>query len=69
MCFQVDDEGLTELKLGGVIYLVGVVFFKLDGRVPFAHAIWHLHVVVASRIHYDAAIRYLVQAPSQQLTS
>jgi len=58
---MVDEEGLSELKLGGVIYLMGVVFFKLDGRLPFAHAIWHLHVVIASRIHYDAVIRYLVQ--------
>jgi len=64
---MVDDFGLDELKLGGVIYLIGVVFFKLDGRIPFAHAIWHLHVVAASKIHYDAVIRYLVKPPTSNL--
>ena len=51
---------MAELQQGGVIYLLGVVFFKLDGRLPLAHAIWHLHVVVASMIHYNAVDKYLI---------
>ena len=58
--FQVDDNGVAELKQGGAIYLIGVVFFKLDGRLPLAHAIWHLHVVIASMIHYWAVAEYLI---------
>ena len=58
--FQVDDNGVAELKQGGAIYLIGVVFFKLDGRLPLAHAIWHLHVVIASMIHYSAVAHYLI---------
>ena len=57
---QTDDTGVAELQQGGVIYLLGVVFFKLDGRLPLAHAIWHLHVVVASMIHYHAVDKYLI---------
>ncbi|KAG0725822.1 Monocyte to macrophage differentiation factor 2 [Chionoecetes opilio] len=55
-----DHSGLAELKLGGAIYVMGVVFFKLDGRVPLAHAIWHLFVVLASFIHYYAVLTYLI---------
>lgn len=57
---QDDDSGLEELKLGGAIYVLGVVFFKLDGRVPLAHAIWHLFVVLAAFIHYYAVSTYLI---------
>ncbi|XP_050688487.1 monocyte to macrophage differentiation factor 2-like isoform X2 [Eriocheir sinensis] len=55
-----DHSGLAELKLGGIIYVLGVVFFKLDGRVPLAHAIWHLFVVLAAFIHYYAVLTYLI---------
>jgi monocyte-to-macrophage differentiation protein len=50
---------LFELKLGGVVYVLGVVFFKCDGRIPLAHAIWHLFVVAGSMIHYLAVMDYL----------
>ena len=60
LMLQNDLSGLDELKLGGVVYLIGVIFFKLDGRLPMAHAIWHLHVVIAAKIHFDAVDQYLV---------
>lgn len=56
---QVDRAGVCELAVGGVFYVVGVAFFKSDGLVPFAHAIWHLFVAVGASVHYYAIWRYL----------
>lgn len=52
-------KGMDELQIGGVLYIVGVCFFKADGKIPFAHAIWHLFVVVAAFMHYYAILKYL----------
>lgn len=42
------------------MYLAGVFFFKSDGVIPLAHAIWHVHVVVGAIIHYQAVNTYLI---------
>nr|CAG4642122.1 EOG090X0FVK [Eurycercus lamellatus] len=55
-----EFQGIWELKLGGVFYIIGLIFFKLDGRVPLAHAIWHLHVALGASIHYYAVYTYLM---------
>lgn len=52
--------GLTELAIGGGFYVIGVIFFKADGIVPFAHAIWHLFVCIGASIHYYAIFNYLL---------
>ncbi|VVD03981.1 unnamed protein product [Leptidea sinapis] len=49
----------NDLKLGGMLYLIGVFFFKSDGRIPFAHAIWHVFVALAASVHYLAILRNL----------
>ncbi|XP_012263087.1 monocyte to macrophage differentiation factor isoform X2 [Athalia rosae] len=54
-----EISGIRELKLGGLIYVIGVVFFKSDGRIPCAHAIWHLFVATAAAFHYFAILNYL----------
>merc|ERR1740123_2893820 len=43
-----DVSGLSELQAGGAVYLLGVIFFKSDGVIPLAHAIWHIHVVAGA---------------------
>lgn len=50
---------IWQLKTGGLIYCAGIVFFKSDGRIPFAHAIWHLFVTAAAGINYYATIHHL----------
>jgi len=52
--------GMRELLLGGASYIVGVGFFKSDGFIPCAHAIWHLFVGLGSLYHYFAVCKYLM---------
>ncbi|XP_075371170.1 monocyte to macrophage differentiation factor 2 [Mycteria americana] len=52
-----NRDGLPELVAGGFSYCLGMVFFKSDGRIPFAHAIWHLFVAIGAGIHYYAIWR------------
>lgn len=54
-----EFTAMTELKLGGFLYIVGIGFFKSDGIFPFAHAIWHLFVVMAATVHYFAILNHL----------
>lgn len=55
-----DLDGLYELTLGGVVYMAGVVFFKCDGLIPFAHAIWHTFVIIGAIVHFSAVCKYLL---------
>ena len=56
---QTDKAGLAEVGLGGVFYVSGVAFFKLDGRVPFAHAIWHVFCATGAWCHFYAVYTHL----------
>ena len=44
------------LVSGGIAYSVGVVFFVLDSRLRFAHAVWHAFVIVGSSCHFVAVV-------------
>ncbi|XP_014769256.1 monocyte to macrophage differentiation factor 2 isoform X3 [Octopus bimaculoides] len=55
-----ETSGLYELTLGGITYATGVVFFKCDGIIPFAHAIWHCFVFVGATFHFYAISTYLM---------
>ncbi|KAJ8253827.1 hypothetical protein COCON_G00204390 [Conger conger] len=62
-----DRDGLFELAIGGAFYSLGAVFFKSDGLIPFAHAIWHLFVALGAGTHYYAIWRYLYMPGASQV--
>lgn len=49
------------------MYVLGLVFFKSDGRIPCAHAIWHLFVAAAAGFHYYAILSHVF--PETDLTN
>uniref|UniRef100_A0A1I7YGQ4 Monocyte to macrophage differentiation factor 2 n=1 Tax=Steinernema glaseri TaxID=37863 RepID=A0A1I7YGQ4_9BILA len=55
-----DRSGLDMMVYGGLVYFVGVFFFKCDGRIPFAHAIWHLFVLVGAFLHMSTVYTHLL---------
>lgn len=57
--FLVCRSGMPELAWGGAFYLFGVLIFKCDGIIPFAHAIWHLLVACGAFTHYYGICNHL----------
>ncbi|HEV2643716.1 MAG TPA: hemolysin III family protein, partial [Candidatus Elarobacter sp.] len=55
---HVPGPGLALLLAGGLFYTGGVVFYVLDHRMRFAHAVWHLFVLAGSVAHFWAVIGY-----------
>lgn len=54
-----EYNDIIELKMGGLMYIIGIIFFKSDGRIPCAHAIWHMFVASGAAFHYFAILNYL----------
>ncbi len=57
---RVPTAGVTLLVAGGLAYTVGVVFFLLDNKVRYAHAIWHAFVAAGTGLHFFAVLGYAV---------
>jgi len=55
---RVPLEGLAWLLAGGVAYTLGVVFFVLDHRVRYTHAIWHGFAATGTGLHVVAIMVY-----------
>ncbi len=56
------SEGLMMILVGGLAYTFGVVFYLLDRRIPYFHAVWHLFVLAGSALHYFAVMYFVVLA-------
>ena len=50
--------GIALLVAGGVAYSVGVVFYALDSRWHYAHAVWHGFVAAGTAFHFFAVLNY-----------
>ena len=53
---RLPQSGMLWLRAGGIAYTVGVVFFMLDSRMRYAHAVWHGFVVVGTNCHFAAIL-------------
>ena len=53
---RLPQAGQDWLIAGGVAYTVGVIFFALDSRVRYAHAVWHGFVVAGTSCHFVAVL-------------
>jgi hemolysin III len=55
---RVPLPGVALLAAGGLAYTAGVVFFVLDSRLRYAHAVWHGFVVAGTGCHFFAVLNY-----------
>jgi hemolysin III len=55
---RVPFAGVMWLVAGGLAYTLGVVFFVLDSRLRYAHAVWHGFVVAGTTCHFFAVLGY-----------
>lgn len=51
---NINSAGIWLLFIGGFSYTFGVIFFKLEGKLPYAHLIWHLFVIGGTVCHWCA---------------
>lgn len=59
---HIPHQGLVLLVSGGVAYTVGVLFYTLDSRLRYSHAVWHCFVVVGTGCHLSAVLSYGVHS-------
>jgi hemolysin III len=50
--------GVELLVAGGLAYTAGVIFFVLDSRLRYAHAVWHGFVALGTGFHFFAVLGY-----------
>jgi hemolysin III len=50
---------LVWIVAGGLMYSIGTLFYH-SGRMPYAHAVWHLFVLAGSACHFVAVLSQLL---------
>lgn len=54
MLRNISSCGIWLIFIGGACYTLGVIFFKLEGKIPYTHLIWHLMVIGGTACHWCA---------------
>lgn len=55
---SMTTPGIWLLFLGGVVYTVGIVFYKLK-KIPYMHAVWHIFVIAGAVLQYWSLYGYV----------
>ncbi len=55
---RVPATGVMLLLAGGIAYTLGVIFYMLDSRWRYSHAVWHGFVVAGTGFHFFAVLGY-----------
>lgn len=53
---HLPSSGLVLLLSGGLAYSFGAVFYLLDKKLPFGHAVWHLFVLGGGVCHFLSVV-------------
>ena len=53
-------KGLMYVLYGGIFYVLGILFFMSDKKVPYFHAIWHLFVLAGSSFHFFMVLLFVI---------
>lgn len=56
--------GLWLLVAGGLAYTGGVIFYLLERRMRYHHAIWHLFVMAGTTLHYFVVLFFVIPGPT-----
>ncbi|MDY0091487.1 MAG: hemolysin III family protein [Candidatus Vecturithrix sp.] len=63
MLQKIPTWGIAWLVIGGLSYTIGVIFYLFDRKFCYAHAIWHMFVLVGSICHFFAVMFYVIPHP------
>jgi len=60
MYFAMSFNGIFWIFAGGFFYTLGVIFFAIDTKVRYFHAIWHIFVLAGSVCHFFSILWYVI---------
>ena len=55
---RLPAQAVVLLVAGGLAYTAGVVFYMLDARIRYAHAVWHCFVASGTGCHFFAVLGF-----------